>query len=48
MEAESQSRWLELEAIEVVERETRAEAERDAARHEVLMARLEIDAVDSA
>ena len=49
MEAESKSRRLELEVVrEAVERETRAEAERDAARHEVVMARLEIDAAGSA
>ena len=48
MEAESRSRRLELEAREVVKRATRAEAKRDAARHEVAMARLDIDAVGSA
>ena len=37
MEAESKLRWLELEAREAVERATRAEAERDVARHEVVM-----------
>ena len=42
MEAESKARSLELEAREVVERAARAMAERDAARHEVAMARLEI------
>ena len=48
MEAKSKSRRLELEAREAVERATRAEAERDAARHEVAMARLEIYALGSA
>ena len=48
MEAKSKSRWLELEAREAVERATRAEAERDAARHELAMARLEINAAGSA
>ena len=48
MKAGSKSRWLELEAREVVERATRVEAERDATRHEVAMARLEIDATGSA
>ena len=48
MEAESESRRLEVEAREAVERATRAEAERDVARHEVAMARVEIDAVGSA
>ena len=43
MEEESKLRWLELEAREAVEKATRAEAERDATRHEVAMARLEID-----
>ena len=48
MEAESKSRRLELEAREAVERASHAEVERDAARHEVVMARLEIDATGSA
>ena len=48
MEAESKSRRLELEAREVVERASHAEEERDVARHEVAMARLEIDAAGSA
>ena len=47
-EVESKSRRMELEAREAVERPTRAEAERDAARHELAMARLEIDAAGSA
>ena len=40
---ESKSRRLELEAREAVERATRAEVERDAARHEVAIARMEIN-----
>ena len=48
MEAESNSRHLESEAIKAVERTVRAEAERDAARNEVAMARLEIVAASSA
>ena len=44
MEAESKSRRLEVEAREAAERATRAEAERDVARHEVAMARVEMDA----
>ena len=48
MEAESNSRRLESEAREVVERAVHAEAERDAAHHDVAMARLEIDAIGSA
>ena len=48
MEAKSKSRQLELEAREPAERATRAEAEKDAAHHELAMARLEIDAVGSA
>ena len=47
IEAESKSRRLESEAREVVDREVHAEAERDAARHEVVMARLEIKAASS-
>ena len=47
MEVGSKSRRLELEAKEAVERATRAEAERDASRHEVVMARPEIDAAGS-
>ena len=38
LEVESKSRWLELEVKEAAERATRAEAERDVARHEVAMA----------
>ena len=48
MEVESRLRRLELEAREAVERATRAEAERDAAHHEVAMAWLEIDVAGSA
>ena len=48
MEAESKSRWLELEAKEAAERATRAEAERDAASYEVAMAWLEIDEASNA
>ena len=39
---------MESEAREVVDRAVRAKAERDAASHEVAMARLEIEAVVSA
>ena len=39
---------MESEAREVVERAVHAEAERDAAHHEVVMARLEIEAEGSA
>ena len=46
IEAESKSRWPELEVREA-ERETRAEAKRDVACHEVAMAQLEIDAAGS-
>ena len=48
MEAESKSRHWESEAREAVERAFRAEAERDAARHEVAMGRLETEATSSA
>ena len=41
-------RRLELEAKEVADRAARAETERDAAPHEVAMARLEIEAAGSA
>ena len=44
IEAKSKARSLELEAREAGEREARAEAERDTTRHEVAMARLEIQA----
>ena len=43
MEAKSNSRRWESEAREAVERVVRAELERDAAHHEVAMARLETD-----
>ena len=42
------ARHWELEAKEAVDRAARAEAERDAARHEAAMARLETDAAGSA
>ena len=42
-EAEVACRRLELEAKESAERAARAEAERDAARHEEAMAKLEIE-----
>ena len=48
MEAKSKSRRFELEAREAIERATRAEAEKDVTHHEVVMARLEIDAARSA
>ena len=48
MEAEPKSRCLESEASEAVERAVRAEAEKDAACHEVAMARLEIETAGSA
>ena len=41
-EAELACRHLELEAKESAEKATRAEVERDAARHESTMAKLEI------
>ena len=40
-------RW-ELEAKEVVDEAARVEAEKDAARHETIMARLETEAVGNA
>ena len=48
MEAESNSRLWESEVKEAVERVVRAEAERDVARHEVAMARLDTEAVSNA
>ena len=48
METEASSRRWELEAKEAVERAVRAEAERDAARHEALMARLDTETAGSA
>ena len=47
-EAQLSSRCWELEAKEAMERVVRAETERDAARHEAAMARLEIDAMSGA
>ena len=47
-EAQHSSRRWELEAKEVVERVVRAEVERDAARHEAAMARLEFEAMSGA
>ena len=48
MVVEEKLRRLELEAKEAAERATCAEAEIDVARHEVAMARLEIDEVGNA
>ena len=48
MKAESKTRCLELEAREAVERTAHAEAEREAARHEVAMTRLEIEVAGGA
>ena len=48
MEAESNSRRWESKAKEAGERAVRAEAKRDAAHHEVAMARLDTEAVGSA
>ena len=47
-EAESRSRRWEKEAKEGVEKVARAEADRDAARHEAFMAHMDGDAVGSA
>ena len=47
-EAQLIIRCLELEAKEAVDRATRAETERDSARHDVVMERLEIEAAGSA
>ena len=47
-EVESNAQFWESEAKEAVKREARAEAERDATRHEVAMARVEIEEVGSA
>ena len=44
MEVESNSRRWESKAKEAAKRAVRAEAERDAARHEVAMTRLETEA----
>ena len=48
MEVESNSRRWESEAKEASKQEFRADAERDVARHEVVMARLETEASGSA
>ena len=48
MEAELNSRRWESETKEVVERVVRAEAERDTTRHDVAMARLDIESARSA
>ena len=47
-EAKSGSQRWEMEAKEGVEKMVRAEAERDAARHEALMARMDANAAGSA
>ena len=47
-ETQLSSRRWELEAKEVMERAVRVKTEKDAARHEPAMARLEIDAMNSA
>ena len=47
-EAQSSVRHWELEAREVVDKATRAKAERDVARHKVVKARLDTDAASSA
>ena len=44
-EAELACRCLELEAKDSAERAARVEAERDAARHEAAMAKLDIEGV---
>ena len=48
MEAEASSRCWESEDKEAVERAVWAKAERDAARHEASMAKLDAEAVGSA
>ena len=48
MEMEASSRHWESEVKEAVERAVRAEVERDAAHHEVSMARLDAKAAGSA
>ena len=48
MEAKSNSKHWESEAREVAERAVHVEAERDASRHEVAMARLETEEAGSA
>ena len=47
-EAQHSSRRWELEAKEAMERAVRTEAERDVARHEAAMARLEIEVMSDA
>ena len=47
IEAKASSRRWESEAKEAVERAVRVEAERDVARHEASMARLDAEAVES-
>ena len=47
METEVSSRGWELEAKEVVERAVRADVERNVARHEASMARLDAEAAGS-
>ena len=47
-EAQSKARRWELEARDAVDRAAGAEAEMDAARHEVVMAQLETDMASSA
>ena len=48
VETESRSRCWEKEAKEGVEKVARVEAERDAARHEASMVRIDADAAGSA
>ena len=48
MEAEVSSRCWESEAKEDIKRVVKAKAERDAARHEASMAKLDVEAVGSA
>ena len=45
---ESRSRWWEKEAKEDVEKVSQAKAEKDSARHEASMARMDADAAGSA
>ena len=47
-EAQLNARRWELEVKKAIDRVARAEAERDASRHEVEMARLEVDVAGSA
>ena len=48
MKAEVSSRRWDSEAQEAVERAVQAEFERDAAQHEALMTKLDVEAVGSA